>query len=593
MSQPPILTGPRLVPRYYQEESIIGIFEYFYRGGVGNPVIALPTGTGKALVIAEFMRRALQYYPQTRIMCVTDVKELVAQNHAELLEIWPTAPAGIYSAGLNRRDTHHPILFCGIASIHRNIEYFGRIDLILVDEAHMISDKSSTMYGKAIAELKRVNPFLKVIGLTATPFRQGMGLLTDGKLFTDIIVDYCTLEKFNELLAHGYLAPLVPKRTQTELDVNNVAVHGGEFVQKDLQAAVDKEVITRAACEESVMLARDRKHWLVFCTGTDHADHTRDILAGLGISACCVHSKLPGGDSERDHNIKLFKSGMRQAMVGVGVFTKGFNFKPVDCIVVLRPTMSTALWVQLLGRGTRPSPETGKRDCLVLDFAANTRRLGPINDPVLPKKKGKKGPASVPYKICPACDTYNHTRVRFCVCCQAEFPQTFAATGQAATDELIAKDRPKVDKSSAPDPVPERQVVVDTFNIERVEYAKHFSRQQGKPPSLRVTYYCYGGRVVNEWLCLEHPGWPSKKARDTWRLMAGHGTEGYLTDDPPTTIDEALTKVDDLCPPSQIRCTRMTGDKHYEVCGYDFGTPGLALPTQRTRDDGADDDIPF
>ena len=587
-----------LTPRYYQEEAIIGIFEYFSKH-TGNPVVALPTGTGKALVIAEFMRRALSYYPGTRILCLTHVKELVAQNHAELLEQWPTAPAGIFSAGLKRRDTHLPITFCGIASIHKCLEYFGRIDLVLIDECHMISDKGSTMYSRAIGELRQRNPCLKVIGLTATPFRIGMGMIVEGKLFTDICVDYCSLEKFNELVDNGFISPLVPKRTAVELNVDNVGISQGEYNMDELQTAVDKETITRGALEETIRLAVGRKRWLVFCTGTTHADHTRDMLNEMGIPAVSVHSKLNGGDAERDQNIKWFKGDIVcdtdvRAMVGVGVFTTGFNFKPIDCIVVLRPTMSTGLWVQLLGRGTRPSPETGKKNCLVLDFAANTRRLGPINDPVIPRRKGKKTGSWVPYKICPTCDTYCHTRVRFCPECQYEFPEQFKAQQEAATDELIRKE-----KTKKPEPAPvEIKSTVSEHIVERVEYAKHFSRDPSKPPSLRVTYYC-GDRVFNEWLCLEHPsGFARKNGRQAWSLMGGDSYYGEQWQGP-VTIDDALAQVNNLKPPTVIRMLHTTGQKWPQVVGYEFDTPGVYQPEPEVHDDGADhsqikeDDIPF
>lgn len=588
--------------RHYQEEAVSSLFRYFSTN-YGNPIVALPTGTGKALVQAEFIRRALSYYPQTRVLNITHVKELVSQNHAEMLEQWSTAPAGIFSAGLRRRDTHLPITFCGIASVRSYLDYFGHIDLIIVDECHMISDRAASMYAQAISELRTINPLIKTVGLTATPYRLGTGMLTDGKLFTDICCDWTGLDKFNQLVDEGFISPLIPKRTQTELDVTGVGISHGEFNIDELQASVDKDAITRAALTEAYQLGYDRKHWLVFCTGTKHADHARDILNQMGISAACVHSDLPGGDAERDRNITWFKTGMVKAMVGVGVFTTGFNFKPIDLIVYLRPTMSASLWVQSLGRGTRPSPETGKVNCLVLDFAANTRRLGPINDPVIPKKKGKKVLACVPYKICPSCNTYCHTRVRFCPCCKYEFPETFAATINAATDELIRKE--KLPKPPKPQKAIEA-TTLEEFNVQRVEFAKHWSKAQGKPPSLRVTFYC-GSRTFNEWFCLEHPdkSFARRRGCQQWELMSS----GMLP--APNTIDDALIVVDELQPPVRIRVLTQ-GDNWPEVVAYEFANgAGEMSPPAFAADDGdtsgpygvppgktlaeaiSDDDIPF
>lgn len=584
--------------RYYQEEAVVSIFEYFTKKA-GNPVVGLPTGTGKALVIADFIKRALRCYPKTRFMIATHRKELVDQDYRELLEIWPSAPCGIYSAGLKRKELHYPITFCGIQSAGKCPEDFGFIDLLLVDECHMISHKADTQYVKAIEALKRRNPLLKVVGFTATPYRIGLGMITEGPIFDDLCIDYTGFEKFNELLDKGYMAPLVPRKTEQELDVSGVGTHAGEFIQEDLQREVDKESITRGALAETLQHAHDRKHWMVFCAGTQHADHATQYLNEMGIPAAACHSNLMGhnvripplpGESPADAALRAFKTGQVRALVGCEIFTTGFNFRPVDCIVVLRPTMSAVLWVQLLGRGTRPSPETGKKDCLVLDFAANTRRLGPINDPVIPRKKGQKKTGLVPYKICPACQTYNHTRARFCICCQHEFPQHVAVSTVAATEELIRREKPKPEEYQAPPPP-----VVDEYPVTRVEYAKHLSRDRTKPPSLRVSFYS-GPTVFNEFLCLEHSGFARKKARDQWRLMAANGPEGHLHTDPPETVDDALARLDTVTPPRRIRVLIHSEEgKWPEVVGYDFDGPPMVPSAHdpHLKVASAEDDIPF
>lgn len=547
--------------RYYQSEAVEGVFNWFAAHPEGNPLIALPTGTGKSVVIAEFIRRAIACYPATRVMIATHVKELVSQNHAEMLELWPMCPCGIYSAGLNRRDMHFPVTFCGIASIVRRVSDFGHIDLLIIDEAHMVSHREATMYNKAIAALKTINPALRVIGLTATPFRLGLGMLTEGDLFTDISTDYCTFEKFNKLVDDGFIAPLIPRQTDIVLHTEGVHIQGGDFVQSELQDAVDKRSLTLGALKESIRLAQDREHWLVFCTGIRHANNTRDIMHELGVSAVCVHTDLPGGDDERDRNIAAFKAGDVTAMVGIGVFSTGFNHKPVDCIVWLRPTMSPVFWVQGNGRGTRPSPETGKRNCLVLDFARNTVRLGPINDPMIPRPPGKKGSGMVPFKLCPECNAYNHTRAIFCIDCGYEFPVVVKNLLQhASSAELIRREKPpKPPKPPAP---PKPSPVMEEYRVNRVEFAPHRSKDPEKPLSMKVTYVC-GLRMFNEWLCFEHEkGFPRHKAREAWRLMAGDDSP------PPDTVDEALARVGSLQPPSTIRVLR--NGRYDEVIGYDF-----------------------
>lgn len=565
--------------RPYQEEGVQAIFDYFESGNTGNPVEPMPTGTGKSVIIGEFVRRACLRYPTTRILKLTHDKKLIRQNFEKLLELWPTAPAGIYSAGLKRRDVRQ-ITYAGIGSVVNRAQLLGHIDLVLIDEAHRVSPKQKASYLKLINKLKAINPFLKVIGFTATPYRLGQGLITDDGLFTDIICDWTSMEKFNKLLADGYLCRLVPKPAKQELDLSAVRTQGGEYVLADLQKAVDKSEVTYAALKEAIELAGDRRHWLVFCSGVEHADHVAAMLEELGVSAVSVHSKLPEGEADRRE--AMFTRGEVQALVNNDMFTTGFDFPGIDCIIVLRPTQSPGLWVQMLGRGTRPvwptrwgygDPRSNwhlwptcypdkfdltltdhrlaciahgpKRDCLVLDFAGNTRRLGAINDPKIPRKKGK-GTGTAPVRLCEQCNTYNHASVRVCEFCGYQFPQIVKFGSVAAGDALIIGDAPKV----------------EVFPITFVSYRKHIPRN-GNPPSLCVSYTS-GLRMFTEWICLEHAGFASKRARDWWRER-DQALEQYGT---PETTDDALSRTGDLLVPTHLRV--WVNKKHPEILACDF-----------------------
>lgn len=551
--------------RSYQEDAVKSIFQYFGKGCKGNPVCAMPTGTGKSVVIGAFIRKALELYPGTRVMKLTHVKELIEQNFEKLLAIWPTAPAGIFSAGLKRKDAGHPIVFGGVASVAKaTLEDFGRIDLLLVDECHLISPKESTMYQVIISQLKTLNPNLKVIGFTATHYRLGSGMITEaGGIFTDLCIDMTTREAFNWFIAEGYLSTLVPKRPGIELDLSGVHIHGGEYKQNELQDAVDKEEITFAAVKEMVAYGADRNHWLVFASGIGHAMHISSMLDSVGVPSTFVHSKMKNED--RDNAIADFKSGKFRAMVNNGILTTGFDFPGIDLIGMMRPTQSASLWVQMLGRGTRPLYAEGydlstasgrldaiangeKQNCLVLDFAGNTRRLGPINDPVLPQRKGKAKGGMAPVRICEVCGTYNHASVRFCSECGTEFPREIKINEYAGTDEIVAGG------SKEPEPV--------IFKVDRVVYARH--SKMDKPDSIRISYFC-GLRIFHEYICLEHEGFASKKSRDLWRERAN--------DEPPETTDEALAQVEVLKTPTHIWVK--TRGKYDEVIGYDFSGSGF------------------
>ncbi len=524
-----------ITPRPYQLEAVDSVYSYF---GLkkGNPVIAMPTGTGKSVVIAILCMRIFESYPNQKIVIATHVKELIEQNHAKLLSIWPTAPAGIFSASVGRRDVSS-ITFVGIQTVAKYAAKFGHVDLLIIDECHLVGSGANTNYLQFIAGLQAFNPHIKAIGLTATPYRLGMGMVTDGGIFTDICYDLTERQTFNRMIAEGHLAHLTSRKTEVELDVSQVHKSGGEYKQDELQEAVDKAPITAAALKETISAGADRKHWLIFAAGISHAHNISEMLNLMGIPAAVVSGDMH--KAERERVLREFKAGTYRAVVNNNVLTTGFDFPGIDLIVMLRPTSSPGLWVQMLGRGTRPAE--GKTNCLVLDFAGNTRRLGPINDPIIPRKKGTGGGGTAPVRLCDECSTYNHASARVCECCGHEFPVVIKITATSSLADIIADDLPKI---------------VD-FKVDRVEYLEH--QKLGKPPSMKVNYYC-GLRKFSEWICFEHQSYAAHRARLWWDE---HG-QGPC----PLTVGEALTRASEIKNPHVIKVWINT--QHPEVLGYEL-----------------------
>lgn len=527
--------------RDYQQEAVDSVFNYFTHAD-GNPVIAMPTGTGKSLVIAGIIQQVMRQYPGQRFLCLTHVKELIEQNAAKLQALWPTAPVGIYSAGLRQKDTALPIIFGGVASVVNCVERFGHRDLLLIDEAHLLSPRESTGYQKVIAKLAERNPYLKVIGLSATPYRLGQGMITDDGVFTDICCDMTGIAPFNRFIEEGYLSPLIPRRTKVERQ-SDVAQRGanGDFNAASLEADAAQKEITYQALVEACEMGADRHSWLCFASTVEDADYIADTLCSFGIRAAAVHSKIPR--KECDKRIADYKAGKLRCLVNMGMLTTGFDHPPLDFIIMLRRTMSPGLWVQMLGRGTRPCPETGKINCLVADFAGNTRRLGPINDPKIPRKKGKGG-GEAPVRICESCGTYNHAAARVCIFCGEEFTFAPKIIASASTEELVKSDLP----------------VIEWFDVQQVHYYNH--EKAGSQPSIRVCYFVEGGmQRFDEWICLQHTGLASKKARDWWR-------QRFPGSFVPETTAEGLQHIDKLRVPRRIKV--WVNKKHPEVLGYEY-----------------------
>jgi DNA repair protein RadD len=550
--------------RPYQQEAVNSLYTYFstHSDPTRNPLIAAPTGSGKSVIIAAFIRSIFESWPDQKIVVLTHVKELIRQNANKMRDVWPQAPLGIYSAGLGAKISNMPITFGGVQSVRRNPDRFGKPDLVIIDEAHLVSPDENASYRLIIDTWRKANPYLRVIGLSATIYRLGLGMLTEGGVFTDVAYDICSRAGFVRLLDEGYLCPLIPMQTKTELDVSNVHKRGGEFIESELQNAVVRYDLTYRALAEAVETAtsQGRQAWLIFATGIAHVEMIHAILTQMGINSTFVHSQMTS--VERDENLRRFISGEVPVMINANILTTGFDYQALDCIISLRPTSSPVLHVQSLGRGTRPCyasdmpldtteqrlaaiTASSKQNCLVLDHAGNTRRLGPINDPRIPKKGGE-GEGDIPIKTCNACGCLNHISARVCENCGTPFEFKEKIVTQASTLDLIIRDEPQT----------------AWFNVSHITYSPH--QKPGAPSSLRVSYKC-GLRTFKEWICLEHHGNPIRsKAVDWWRRR--------IDVPPPDSIEEAIIHVDKLREPRKILV--WVNAKYPRVMNYDFGQEG-------------------
>lgn len=544
------------VPYWYQAEAVASVWDYYGNGGKGNSIIALPTGTGKSFVLAELVKQIMFAYPNERLLGLTHVKDLISQNMDELLEHWPTAPAGICSAGLSQKDTNLPIIYGGIQTVVNQVERIGHRDLIFIDECHLVGPRAESRYQQVLGQLTAINPKLKVIGMSATCFRLGQGHLTEGGIFQDVIYDMTSYEGFNRLLAEGFMVPPVaPTRDRhgkqlTQYDLSNVHSDGYKFNERELDAASNQEGLNYKVCEEMCDMAQDRQSWLVACASIDHVEKITAILRQFGIDADCVHSdwkihKKHGRNKGHNTDRKAkWKSGALRVLVSKEMLTTGINNPRCDYIGCLRGLVSSALWVQLLGRGTRPYILGNKSNCLVGDFAGNTKRLGPINDPVLPRKPGKGKPGTVPIKICDSCGCYNHARATICDGCGAVFPISSRLVEYASEVELVRTTEP----------------IIQTHEVHHVIYYPHVKAD--KPMCMKVAYHVgnQGLQKFDEWIHIEGKSLAHKKAIDWWRLRTNTAL-------PPST-ELALEYARMLRIPRFIRV--QTNSKYPEIVGVEF-----------------------
>ena len=472
--------------RDYQQRSIDQLYGWFNSGNTGNPCLVLPTGSGKSHIIAALCKDALQNWPETRILMLTHVKELILQNAEKMRQHWPGAPMGIYSAGIGRRDLGEPITFAGIQSIHKKAHLIGHIELIIIDEAHLVNHKNEGSYRKLINDLLNINKNLRVIGLTASPYRLGHGMITDKPALFDDLIEPVSIE---ELIYKGFLSTLQSKITSAKLDTSGVHKRGGEYIESELQAAVDTPDNNEHVINEVISLAGDRKAWLFFCAGVQHSEHIAELLCKKGIAAKCITGNTP--KKEREQILSDYKSGKLRALTNANVLTTGFDYPDIDLIVMLRPTLSPGLYLQMAGRGMRQKSHTDH--CLVLDFAGVVETHGPITAIQTPKQKGDSKPGKAPVKVCENCGEIVHISKMICPACKTPFPPTEAKKLELHNDDIMGLEGHEMEVTSW-------------------AWRKHISRASGKE-MLACTYY--GGlsdRPITEYFPILHDGYAGQKA---------------------------------------------------------------------------------
>lgn len=386
--------------RPYQQEAVDATLKHF-RTSDESAVIVLPTGAGKSLVIAELARLA-----RRKILVVTHVKELVEQNHAKYQSYG--VEGGIFSAGLNRKDSHYQVTFASVQSVAANLEQFSdEYSLLIIDECHRVSGEENSQYQRIIQQLRQQNTGLKVLGLTATPYRLGMGWIyryhyrgfvrsEEDKPFVHCIYEL----PLNYMIRRGYLTkPELVDAAVAQYDFSALAQNRfGEYAEKEVNALLGKhQRVTRAIIEQVMELAQTRQAVMIFAATVDHAKEITGYLPPEQTALITGATE----QRERDVLIQRFKQRQLKYLVNVSVLTTGFDAPHVDFIAILRPTQSVSLYQQIVGRGLRL--DEGKQECLVIDYAGNAVNL---YHPEVGEKK--TNPDSEPVQVfCPSCGFAN------------------------------------------------------------------------------------------------------------------------------------------------------------------------------------------
>lgn len=508
--------------RPYQRKAVARVIAHF-KVDAAPAVVVLPTGSGKSLVIAELARLA-----RGRVLVLAHVRELVEQNHAKYLAYG--LDADIYSAGLGRKQSSRQVVFGSVQSVVRHLEAFagGGFTLLIIDECHRVTLEADSSYRQVIDALQADNPALRILGLTATPYRLGQGFIYRHHVHgmvrgeEDCFFRECVFElPLRQMVREGYLSPPVRLDMAVEhYDFERLAPTAeGRFSEAALNQVVAGNRATPSIVSDIVERSRDRHGVMIFAATIAHA---QEVLGHLpGDQAALITGTTP--PEQRLAWIEAFKASRLKYLVNVAVLTTGFDAPYVDVIAILRPTESVSLYQQIIGRGLRLAP--GKKDCLILDYAGNpwdiyapevgSPRPDSDSEPVQVacpecghanlfwgKREGDlviehygrrcQGLSEAPggrrvqcefrfrFKVCQACGAQNDIAARRCHGCQA----ALIDADDKLRDALGLKGNQVLRVSG--------MTLQATFNGRGL-------------PRLKVTYHDEDGATVSDWFALETP----------------------------------------------------------------------------------------
>ncbi|MFN7022140.1 MAG: DEAD/DEAH box helicase family protein [Phycisphaerales bacterium] len=560
--------------RPYQSEAVAAVYEHL-RTRDDNPCVVIPTGGGKTPVIATICRDAVGPW-NGRVVILAHVKELLEQAADKLRHIAPDVPVGIYSAGLKRKDLGYAVTIAGIQSIYQRACDLGPVDLLIVDEAHLIPPDGEGMYRQFIADAKVVNPLTRVIGLTATPFRMKSGPICEPG---NILNHVCFEVGVRELIVQGFLSPLRTKAGLQKVSTDDLHVRAGEFVASEVEDLMDKDALVEGACAEIVEHTLDRTATLIFSSGIRHGQHIVEVLKSKhGVECGFVSGDTPAG--VRSGILDRFRSGSLKYLCNVNVLTTGFDAPHIDCVALVRPTMSPGLYYQMVGRGFRLHPD--KADCLVLDFGGNVLRHGPVD--AIRVTTDDRGEGEAPAKECPQCHALIAAGYQTCPQCGHRFPEPNKQKheAQASTEGILSG-----------------QTTREEHNVSETTYHVHMKRNDPAAPlTMRVEYRVGFNHYFREWVCFDHTGYARTKAEAWWRARS--------VEPVPSGTEEAveLARAGALAPALHITVEKKAGDQFERVTQHVLGDKPPRLDSEEGLPDRSpepagmtygipEDEIPF
>lgn len=496
-------------------------------------LIQAATGAGKTIIFSALCRNLLEQWPTIKIGILVHLKEVVQQNVDKMQEVWPDAKIDIAcsSTGVSVATTGN-LIIGSIQTLCRRMEDIDKLDIVIIDEAHRIPPiNSDGQYIDFINYLKINNSQTRFIGFTATPFRLEHGYIYGDKCKEGAVNLFDSLSHsipIKYLQRKNFLCQYRAKHLKDmNKELEKVKIRG-DYNIGELQSLMSKVEHLKSAVHAVADYASDRKHIVVFCVTIQHAEKLNKYFNKAGHQSIVIHSKI--SNYQRNLVLDAFKKNQARIICNVGVLTEGWDFPGVDCIVMCRPTESTALYIQMCGRGLRPW--LGKTDLLILDLSGNCLKHGDLTDPVvkIPSKSLFKIKSNPIVKVCPNCFTVINSGYKQCPECKFVF--------ESVEPKQEVNKRLKLEDVKWNTQTPQKIVA----KIERAEIGKFTSKAGNK--MLKIMMYCSnGGNItfpVNHFLDIEGNGstWGHKNAEYFWKKI--------VQTDYPLTVDEAANRYGEI-----------------------------------------------
>jgi len=515
-----------------------------------NVLITAPCSAGKTILFSKIIQRLLRENPAFRALILVDREILVTQSADKLRTVAPelALSIGIICASVTaEKRTDKAVTVASRQSLVNRLDVFPPVQLVIIDEAHLMAIPHDDallpdQYSQIISRLRGYNQNMRMLGCTASPYRLGTkgGYIYGDRNRCDAHPYFDAVDSeisTKALLTGGYIAPLVGRVRMDESmadDLANVKMVAGEFNIGQLSDVMLKSVHIRSCIDAWKQYANDRKKTLAFCATIEHAEAVAAAFNDDGIGAMAIHSKLPA--IVLNDRMDALQHGRSKVFTSVAKLTTGMDVVDIDCLIMARPTKSTALYQQCLGRGQRLAE--GKTDCLVIDLVGCTKEFGTDMDNLrVAIPSSSTGDGEAPEKVCPGdnldgtvCGQRVHASLKYCPHCGYEFPTTEAVEAAVGTLKKVEFNTPAA-------PVP--------YDVQDVQYQIHESQKSGKM-LIKIIYDCGYYSQFNEYLCLPdfYSGFAVEKARGWW---ADRSDEPF-----PATVDEFMFLSGSLSEPAQI-----------------------------------------